>query len=129
MSVKEIWEEAIRMAIEKLAIELEETIRQTRELVSSINEAMNVLMDKDLSDANARNTATNQIMIGLQGQDRIEQRCANILSAMEQMSQCTMIVDEKKCAHVWESLTLDELSKPEMSGISARIPHGDVDLF
>ena len=117
------------MAIKKLAIELDETIRQTRELVNSISEALDVLMDKKLSDANARNEATNQIMIGLQAQDRIEQRCANIMSAMIQMSKCKVSFDEESCKNVWNNLPLDELAKPEMSGISARIPHGEVDLF
>lgn len=117
------------MAIQKLAIELDETIRQTRDLVNSITDALNVLMDKSLDHKQARSNATNQIMIGLQGQDRIEQRCANITRAIEQMRQCTIQFDEAKCAHIWEGLSLDELSKPEMSGISARIPHGEVDLF
>ncbi|MCF6302134.1 MAG: hypothetical protein L3J13_02850 [Devosiaceae bacterium] len=117
------------MALQKLAVELDETIRQTRDLVTSINEALNMLMNKEFSDNDARRTATNQIMIGLQAQDRIEQRCANITTAIELLSKCTLEFDEKKCDHAWESLSLDELSKPEMSGISARSPHGEVDLF
>lgn len=113
------------MAVQKLALELEETIRQTRELVTSINEALNMLMDKESSDANARNNATTQIMIGLQAQDRIEQRCANITQVIEKMGN----EQTSDCSKIWESLTLDELAKPEMSGVSARITHGDVDLF
>ncbi|HHB83415.1 MAG TPA: hypothetical protein ENK61_08110 [Devosia sp.] len=117
------------MAIQKLAVELDETIRQTRELVTSVNDALDVLMSKELSDLNARTTAINQIIIGLQAQDRIEQRCTNISQAIENLKKCTIEFDESKCADVWKNLSLDELSKPEMSGISARIPHGEVDLF
>lgn len=117
------------MAIQKLAVELDETIRQTRELVDSVTDALNVLMNKELSDKDARTTAINQIITGLQAQDRIEQRCTNITQAIEKLSQCTLKFDESKCADAWQSLSLDELSKPEMSGISARIPHGEVDLF
>lgn len=119
----------IHMAIKKLALELDETIRQTRELVASISDALDVLMNKDLSDANARNEATNRIMIGLQAQDRIEQRCANIISAMTQINECKLSFDEDACDQVWNNLTMDELAKPEMSGISARMAHGEVDLF
>ncbi len=117
------------MAIQKLALELDETVRQTRDLVNSINDALNMLMDKDMSDANARNDATNQIMIGLQAQDRIEQRCANIAIAVEKMRETTSEMDEEKFAHIWQNLTMDELAKPEMSGISGRMTHGEVDLF
>ena len=117
------------MPIKKLAIELDETVRQTRELVQSVDEALSVLMDTDLQDDHARKEAKNRIMIGLQAQDRIQQRCDNITRAMTQMRKCTVQFKGEECARVWESLTLEELSKPEMSGISARIPHGEVDLF
>ncbi|MCF6326200.1 MAG: hypothetical protein L3J21_02780 [Devosiaceae bacterium] len=117
------------MAIEKLAIELEETIHQTKDLVDSINVALEVLLDKSIENSKARQDAAIKILIGLQAQDRIEQRCANIKSAIEQIRHRTAHFDEDKAAFVWQNLTLDELSKPEMSCTAAKIPSGDCDLF
>ena len=117
------------MAIEKLAAELDETVRQTRDLVASMTRVLNILMDKDLTDSEARTNAKNQIIVGLQAQDRIEQRCTNITSAMTQMQKCKVSFDEESCANIWQNLNLDELAKPELTGISTRISHGDVDLF
>ncbi len=115
------------MVLQKLATELDETIRQTREMVSDINEALLVLMNDKLGNDTARQEATTRIIVGLQAQDRIEQRCANITTAIEKMKNCT--IDPAISSNIWRELSLDELSKPELSGISARIPHGEVDLF
>lgn len=117
------------MGIKKLATELQETIRQTRELAQSITLALDVLMDNSIEDSQARKDAATKIMIGLQGQDRIEQRCVNIRSAIEQISHRTAHFDEDQSAFVWQNLTLDELSKPEMSCKSSQISNGDCDLF
>ncbi len=115
------------MVLQKLATELDETIRQTREMVSDINEALLVLMNDKLGNGTARRQATTRIIVGLQAQDRIEQRCANITTAIEKMKNRT--IDPTTSDNIWRELSLDELSKPELSGISARIPHGEVDLF
>jgi len=117
------------VAIEKLATELDETIRQTRDLVKSINIALGILMDNSVEDCSARKEAATKILIGLQAQDRIEQRCTNIKSAIEQIRHRTAHFDEDQAAFVWQDLTLDELSKPDMSCSSANIPAGDCDLF
>ncbi|VAW22999.1 hypothetical protein MNBD_ALPHA12-340 [hydrothermal vent metagenome] len=117
------------MALKKLETELNETIRQTREMVSDINEALNILMDETLVSDTARQDAASRIIIGLQAQDRIEQRCANIIIAIRKMDQCTIGFNSVKYDDIWRGLSLDELSKPELSGISARIPHGEIDLF
>jgi len=117
------------VAIEKLAIELEETIRQTRDLVASINTALEVLMDESIENSMARTDAATKIIVGLQAQDRIEQRCNNIKFAIEQIKHRTAHFDEDKSAFVWESLSLDELSKPEISCSAKDIPSGDCDLF
>jgi len=117
------------MALQKLATELNETIRQTREMVSDINEALNILMNENLPSEKVRQEATRRIIVGLQAQDRIEQRCANIITAIQKMNDCTIGFNSIKYDNIWRGLSLDELSKPELSGISARIPHGEVDLF
>jgi len=117
------------MALKKLETELNETIRQTREMVSDINEALNILMNENLTSELARQEASRRILVGLQAQDRIEQRCANIIIAIRKMDDCTIGFNSVKYDDIWRGLSLDELSKPELSGISARIPHGEIDLF
>ncbi len=117
------------MALKKLETELNETIRQTRDMVLDINEALDILMNDSLTDDAARQQATRRILVGLQAQDRIEQRCANIITAIRKMNDCTIGFNSAKYDDIWRGLSLDELSKPELSGISARIPHGEVDLF
>jgi len=117
------------LAIDKLATELDETIHQTKDLVDSINVALEILMDKSIDNSQARKDAATKMLIGLQAQDRIEQRCANIKSAIEQIRHRTAHFDEDKAAFVWQNLTLDELSKPEMSCTATKISSGDCDLF
>jgi len=117
------------MAAAKLATELDETIRQTREMVSDLNDALIALLDTALSDAEARLEATQRMLVGLQAQDRIEQRCTNINSAIDQMRRIGTNFSEQKSNEVWKSLTLDELANPQMSGVSKRVSNGDVDMF
>lgn len=118
------------MALEKLAVELDETIRQTRDMVSQLNDALIALLDTSNSDADARLDATQLMLVGLQAQDRIEQRCANIISAIYQLRRNSEAAfDEDQSDRIWKSLSMDELSKPELSGVSARVSNGDVDMF
>ena len=117
------------MAMKKLASELDETIRQTRDLVDSINVALEILMDKSTPDSQARREAATKILIGLQAQDRIEQRCSNIKLAISQISQRTAIFDEDRAAFVWQNLALDELSKPRDPRPATSVVSGDCELF
>ncbi|HHG90341.1 MAG TPA: hypothetical protein ENJ90_07695 [Devosia sp.] len=117
------------MALKRLATELDETVRQTREMVVELNDALIALLDTTNSDAAARLDATQRLLVGLQAQDRIEQRCSNIISAIHQMDRTGLAFNEDESDKIWENLSLDELSKPELSGVSAQGTGGDVDLF
>ncbi len=117
------------MTLNKLAIELDETIRQTRQMVADLNDALTALLDSELSATQARLEATQRMLVGLQAQDRIEQRCSNINTVLYQMSKSEPAFDEAKSDEIWKSLSLDELSKPELSGVSAQVSNGDIDLF
>ncbi len=117
------------MTLNKLAIELDETIRQTRQMVADLNDALTALLDSELSASQARTEATQRMLIGLQAQDRIEQRCSNINTVLYEMSKRDAAFDETRSDEIWQKLSLDELSKPELSGVSAQVSNGDVDLF
>lgn len=117
------------MALNKLARELEETIRQTRGLATDMQAVLSALTDADLSPLESQQLAIQKLVVGLQAQDRIEQRCTNIEKVIEQMISIDRTAGNGEYADIWKTLTLDELSKPELSGVSARVSHGDVDLF
>lgn len=117
------------MALIKLANELEETIRQTRELATDMQEVLSALTNADLSPVDAQKLAIQKLVVGLQAQDRIEQRCTSIQSVIGEMISVDRTAGNGEYAEIWKSLTLDELSKPELSGVSGRMPHGEVDLF
>ena len=117
------------MALQKLAIELEETVRQTRQMADEINEALGLLMESDEPSDTVRSDAAMRIIVALQAQDRIEQRCVNIQSLVTHMLERASAVDETLFTDIWQGLTLDELSKPELSGAVAKMPHGEPELF
>lgn len=117
------------MALRKLANELEETVRQTRQMADEINEALTMLTESHEECEDVRASVATRIIIALQAQDRIEQRCVNILQFVDKMLDRSEQIDEALFADVWTNLTMDELSKPELSGAAARIPHGEVELF
>lgn len=117
------------MALQKLAIELEETVRQTRQMADEVNQALNMLMESDAPCATVRTDASMRIIVALQAQDRIEQRCVNIQAVVAQMLARASAVDETLFSDIWRGLTLDELAKPELSGAAAKLPHGEPELF
>lgn len=117
------------MALQKLANELEETVRQTRQMAEEVNEALMLLMESAKSSEQVRAEAATRIIVALQAQDRIEQRCVNIQTVISHMLERSTSVDERQYRDVWRSLTLDELSKPELSGAAAKLPHGEPELF
>lgn len=117
------------MALQKLATELEETVRQTRQMADEVNGALNLLMESKATCETVRSDAAMRIIVALQAQDRIEQRCVNIQSVIRQMLERAGSVDEALFADIWRGLTLDELSKPELSGSASKLPHGEPELF
>ncbi len=118
------------MTLKRLATELDETTRQTVEMVDGIIKALSILQDKNMSCEEARKQAMDEIVFSLQAQDRIEQRCNNMATAVRKMVDCNNSkIDNKKFDEIWSHLTLDELAVPKMSGVAARLDHGEVDLF
>lgn len=118
------------MSLQKLARELDETARQTAAMVDGITTALEILADKSLDCAEAKEQAVAIIVNALQGQDRIEQRCQNMALAVRQFALLPPTAPDSIYDEIWTSLVLDELRVPALSGVAARDPsHGDVDLF
>lgn len=117
------------MGLEKLARELEETARQTAEMVDGITASLLTLGDADIDCHTARSTAIRQIVTALQMQDRIEQRCRNMAEAARKLANLEDLNDKASTDHVWSSLMLDELRDESLSGIAARTTSGEVEFF
>lgn len=116
------------MSLAKLAIELEETSRQTAEMVDRVNDGLAVLMDDATGCKVAREEAIRKIIVGLQMQDRIQQRCDNMAGAARRMAEMVEVADRVEAEDVWAGLTLDELRKPNLSGVAQR-NSDDIELF
>ncbi len=117
------------MSLGKLAIELDETSRQTAAMVEKINEGLSTLMDGGRECSDSREAAIQQLIVALQAQDRIQQRCDNIAHAARSMAEFVEVSEKLDAVDVWADLTLDELRKPNLSGIAGRAKHDDIELF
>lgn len=117
------------MTLQRLARELDETARQTAALVDAVGDALHVLADKQLSSDFARREAIGMIVSALQGQDRIEQRCQNMALAVRQFALLPANTSDAVYDEIWANLVLDELRVPALSGVAAKSPHGEVELF
>lgn len=117
------------MSLQKLARELDETARQSATMLEGITEALDLLSESDASkDASVRQ-AMSMIIQALQGQDRIEQRCRNMALAARQFSLLPPTAPESVYDEIWQSLTMDELRVPALSGVAATPSQGDIELF
>lgn len=118
------------MSLERIAKELEETARQTGVLAEGVTQALVMLTNQNSDTEGVRiAAATAQIIQALQGQDRIEQRCANMAEVVRRLIDCDNSIDHMHFDEIWSSLNLDELAVPELSGVAARTDSGDIDLF
>jgi len=117
------------MSLERLAKELEETARQTSGMVEGVTEALAVLADTGVAYPAARELAVQKIIMALQGQDRIEQRCRNLAEAVRNLVASDKSINHPRFDEIWAHLSLDELAVPELSGIASRTRSGEVDLF
>lgn len=117
------------MSFERLARELGETARQTGEMAAEINEALHNLGAPAPGDAGTRERAMQRIVIALQAQDRIEQRCQNLAKAVQALAVASPGNSHEQFEEIWSSLNLDELAVAEMSGIAARVESGECELF
>jgi|SRR5215217_5020979 len=117
------------MSLQKLARELDETARQSATMLEGITEALELLTDSSVNkDASVRQ-AMFMIVTALQGQDRIEQRCRNMALAARQFSLLPPTAPDSVFDEIWQSLTLDELRIPTLSGVTAQQSSGEVELF
>lgn len=117
------------MSLMRLARELDETARQTGEMTTQIVDALGELA-QSAGDAPAGQEAVMQkIIVALQAQDRIEQRCRNLAEAVRGIVQKDSAIDHPAFDEIWSSLKLDELAIPELSGIAAVEEHGECELF
>jgi len=117
------------MSLKRLARELDENTRQTSEMVDGIIEALGILQNTDTPCEEARQKAMTQIVFSLQAQDRLEQRSNNLAIAVRKLVEHDKDIDHSRFDAIWSHLTLDELAVPNMSGVAARVEHGEVDLF
>ncbi len=117
------------MSLKRLANELDETTRQTTEMVNGIIQALNTLQSEKTPCKETRAKAMHEIIFALQAQDRIEQRCNNMALAVRKMVDCDGKINNQQFDEIWSHLTLDELAVPKMSGVAGRVQHGEVDLF
>lgn len=116
------------MSLAKIRNELEETIRQSRAMADAVNDALTVLLD-DSTDLDARRAEISRhIIVGLQAQDRLEQRCTNIERVLDYMANAQSLSLEEDNA-LWSTLSLDELANPNVTGKSAEEHAGEVELF
>jgi uncharacterized Ntn-hydrolase superfamily protein len=117
------------MSLERLARELDETARQSGEMAASISYAVKHLGEAAPGDERTREEAVLNIVTALQAQDRIEQRCRNLAHAVRELVASDRSIDHPRFDEIWSKLNLDELAVPEMSGIAARIDHGECEFF
>ncbi|KFL25812.1 hypothetical protein JP74_16785 [Devosia sp. 17-2-E-8] len=113
----------------KLAAELEETARQTAEMVDGVFHALATLSDTAITSEQARADSISQIVQALQAQDRIEQRCRNLAIATRHFAQMPPTASEEALDAVWHSLQMDELRINSLSGVAKRVVGGEPELF
>jgi hypothetical protein len=117
------------MTMHKLASELDETARQTAAMLDGISAAIGLLADPAIPGEEARIRAVSMIVTALQGQDRIEQRCVNLATAIRRIAELPASAPREAYEDIWAGLTLDELRISELSGVAGRIAHGEPELF
>lgn len=117
------------MSLLKLAAELEETARQTAEMVDGVFHALATLSDADITTEKARADAISQIVKALQAQDRIEQRCRNMAIATRHFAHMPATASEEALDAVWHTLEMDELRIDSLSGVAKRVASGEPELF
>ena len=117
------------MSLERLARELDETARQTGEMAASISYSVQHMGECAKGCEDSREEAVKNIIIALQAQDRIEQRCRNLARAVRELVASDASIDHPRFDEIWRNLQLDELAVPEMSGMAAHVDHGEVEFF
>lgn len=115
------------MSLETLALELEETARQSAEMAAGCAAALARLATPGDDAAAARREAVATIVVAMQAQDRIEQRCRDLARAARQFERAGARVGAGEASRIWAGLTLDELRRP---GTAATVlAAGEPELF
>ena len=113
------------MGLEKLAREIEETARQTASMAEGVAAGLAILGDSALDAETARTRAAARIVIALQMQDRIEQRCHGIAKAARALAAQGAGAQ----GAVWTEATMDELRDERYARRAPDTDPGDVELF
>lgn len=113
------------MSLQRLADELEETLRQLQAMVDGVAGAVDLLHDPSLAPGDARAAAARRIVVALQAHDRIEQRCRGLAEAARGLAALPAATAPDD---IWRHLVLDELRRPAASPAPAGMP-GEIDLF
>ncbi|MCB1516606.1 MAG: hypothetical protein KDJ19_03175 [Hyphomicrobiaceae bacterium] len=115
------------MPLTRLRTELKETVRQSREMAEAIDAVLTMLLSDPGNNEQTRQSMSERIIVGLQAQDRLEQRCRNIEKIIDLLDQTHSlnVADSQKA---WATLELDELSKPELSGKGTE-HSGEIEFF
>lgn len=116
------------MPFDRLAIEIDETASQMADLVAGIASVLDTLSDPETGDANARQAAATQILLALQAEDRIAQRCRDLAAFVREMAQMGLTDIDPRINELWTRRTLDELRLAPGARASDHVA-GDVDLF
>lgn len=117
------------MTLQRLARELDETARQTAEMVDAISGAITRFNSCSECRTATGSEVTTQIIRALQAQDRIEQRLANMTEAVRQLAERAKFAEDTDFDEIWASLTLDELRHAEHAPAPLHAPSGEIEFF
>ena len=117
------------MPFDRLAVEIDETARQMAELVAGISGVLDILSDPDTGDAKARQMAATKILLALQAEDRIAQRCRDLAAFVREMAAMGLTDIDPRINDLWARRTLDELRLSPKAKSDATYVSGEVDLF
>jgi hypothetical protein len=117
------------MTLFKLASELDETARQTAALAAAVGEALDILSNRELPAETARQDAARRIVMALQGEDRIAQRCHNLAAAVRRFASLPANAPASAYEAIWAALVMDELRFSDLAALSARPQSGEAELF
>ncbi len=95
------------MPLRHIAHELEETARQSESMADEIVEALDLLKRADSREAAER--AMREIVVALQAQDRMAQRCRGLARALTRMSDSAACASGVTAGDIWDDVTPGEL--------------------
>lgn len=97
------------MTLIKVADELEETAKLSAALSDSITVALRVLASASLGNEAERGEAIRKIVIALQTEDRVAQRCQHLAIAVREFAKLPHDANDTAYRKIWMGLPMDEL--------------------